>query len=92
MGCEIFVKITKKNSIGFDFVSTQIGCCSFCGAEQYQHVALYIRMYVCTLCVQKKRKSWKVAEFCSQTPLNIVDKVIEVGELDEGNISAAAGK
>ena len=28
----------------------------------------------------------------SQTTLNIVEKVIEVGELNEGNISAAAGK
>ena len=44
----------------------------------------FVRTYVCTL--------WEVAEFGSQTSLNIVEKVIEVGELEEGNKYAAAGK
>ena len=48
-------------------------------------------MHVCYKRVEKKI-IMEGSEFGSQTTVNIVEKVIEVGELNEGNISAAAGK
>ena len=55
-----------------------------CGAEQHQYVALY----VCNVCRQKMISGGSRILFSNI----IVEKVIEVDELDEGNTSAAVGK